>query len=142
MSATAPRFLAKSPAFQQIFLDMPGPFKIRQTLRQRLVDEFDLQRVQLREELAATCKTIALSLDIWTSKNQLPILGILGHWLTEDFEYQERTLEFTVLYIPHSGENLAAAVGAMLLELNLERKLLTITGDNNEQIVLQLFHDL
>jgi hypothetical protein len=138
----------ESPSFQQIFLDIPGialPFKTRQTLRQRLVDKFDFQRTRLKEELAATCKTIALSLDIWTSKNQLPILAILGHWLTEDFEYQERTLEFIELYGPHSGENLAAAVGAMLLELNLEHKLLTITGDNatnNEQMVLQLFHDL
>jgi hypothetical protein len=36
-------------------------------------------------------------------------------------------------------------VGAMLLELNLEDKLLIITGDNaidNEHMVLQLFHDL
>jgi len=33
----------------------------------------------------------------------------------------------------------------MLLELNLEDKLLTITGDNainNEHMALQLFHDL
>jgi hypothetical protein len=59
--------------------------------------------------------------------------------LTEDFECQERTLEFTELYGPHSGENLAAVVRAMLLELNLEDKLLIITSDNainNEHMVL------
>lgn len=39
----------------------------------------------------------------------------------------------------HSGENLAAAVEEMLVELDLEYKLITITGDNasnNER----LFH--
>jgi hypothetical protein len=51
---------------------MPGiilPIKTWQTLWQWLVDKFDLQCAQLKEELATTCKTIVLSLDIWTSKH-------------------------------------------------------------------------
>jgi hypothetical protein len=63
---------------------------------------------------------LALSLDIWTSKNHLLILGIIGHWLTESFDYQEKVLEFKELSGPHSGENLAAAVEDMLMELGLE----------------------
>jgi hypothetical protein len=54
-------------------------------------------------------------------------------------------LEFTELHGPHSGENLAAAVEILLIELNLEHKLLSITGDNasnNERIALQLFQNL
>jgi hypothetical protein len=33
------------------------------------MEDFDLQRAELKEELSATCKTVALSLDAWTSKN-------------------------------------------------------------------------
>lgn len=138
----------ESPDFQQIFHDIPGislPFTSRHTVRQRLIENFNVQRLQLKEELSITCKTIALSLDIWTSKNHLPILGIIGHWLTEDFEYQEKVLEFTELCGTHSGENLAAAVETLLEELGLEHKLITITGDNasnNETMVSELFHNL
>ena len=92
-----------------------------------------------------TCQTIALSLDVWTSKNHIPILGVIDHWLTEEFEYREKVLEFKELHGPHSGENLAAAIQALLVELNLERKLLSITGDNasnNERMVLELFDSL
>ncbi|KAK9428164.1 hypothetical protein V1505DRAFT_289658, partial [Lipomyces doorenjongii] len=42
------------PAFRQIFKDTPGislPFISRRTLRQRLMEDFDLQRVKLKEEL-------------------------------------------------------------------------------------------
>jgi hypothetical protein len=39
----------------------------------------------LKKELALTCRTIALSLDAWTSQSHLPILGVIGHWLTEEF---------------------------------------------------------
>jgi len=50
-------------------------------------------------------------------------------------------IEFTELQGPHSGENLAAAVEACLLELDLVPKLLSITGDNagnNETMVSDL----
>ena len=138
----------ESPAFQQIFRDIPGialPFTSRHTLRQRLVRDFDTQRTQLKDELATTCSTIALSLDVWTSKNQLPIIGIIGHWLTAEFEYREKVLEFGELHGVHSGENLAAAIEITLTELGLEQKLITITGDNasnNETMASALFYCL
>jgi hypothetical protein len=138
----------ESPKFQQIFHDIPGielPFSSRYTVRQRLMNQFVEQRCDLKYELESTCKTIALSLDVWTSKNQLPIFGIIGHWLTEDFKYKERILDFTELHGVHSGENLAAAVEALLVELHLESKLIAITGDNasnNEAMAHELHESL
>jgi hypothetical protein len=103
----------EKPSFKQIFYDIPGitlPFESSSTVKCWLIEAFDVQCHQLKEELAMTCKLIALSLDIWTSKNHLPILGIIGHWLTEDFLYKERLLEFTELQGIHSGENMAIAI--------------------------------
>lgn len=67
----------------------------------------------------AFCSTIALSLDIWTSKNYKAILGVIGHWLTPTFNYQEQVLEFTKLSRPYSGEIMAEVVQSMLSELQL-----------------------
>lgn len=88
----------------------------------------------MKEDLATTCKTIALSLDIWTSQNHYPILGIIGHWLTEDFHYREETLEFCEIFGPHTGENIATVVHKALVELDLTSKLTTITGDNASNV--------
>ncbi|KAJ5742343.1 hypothetical protein N7533_011752 [Penicillium manginii] len=138
----------ESPEFQQMFRDIPGiepPFTSRHTLRDRIMQEFAIQRTNLKNELTLTCKTIALSLDIWTSQNHLPILGIIGHWLTDEFEYRERLLEFAELQGSHSGENLAIAVENMLIELSLEDKLISITGDNasnNEAMASELYFSL
>ncbi|OGE46980.1 hypothetical protein PENARI_c080G05268 [Penicillium arizonense] len=137
----------ESPDLQQLFKDIPGislPFTSRNTLREPLLEDFNLQRAKLKEELATTCQTIALSLDVWTSKNHIPILGVIGHWLTEDFDYREKVLEFKELYGPPSGEYLAAAIQALLVELNLERKLLSITDNasNNERMAIQLCDNL
>lgn len=98
-----------------------------------------------KQELAETCQTIALSLDVWTSKNQLSIIAVIGHWLTSNFEYKEWILEFSEIQGDHTGENLAESVENMLIELNLELKLLTITADNasnNEALCDYLYRNL
>jgi hypothetical protein len=38
---------------------------------------------------------IALSLDVWTSGHKLTILGIIGHWISSDFEKRQELLEIT-----------------------------------------------
>ena len=53
----------ESPEFQQVFRDIPGiepPFTSRHTLRDRIVQEFSIQRANLKSELALTCKDYCL----------------------------------------------------------------------------------
>ncbi|KAJ5318500.1 hypothetical protein N7476_004920 [Penicillium atrosanguineum] len=130
-----------------IFKDLPDaplPFSSRTVVR-RIDADFDRCRIQLIDELTRTCSTIALSLDVWTSKNHKAILGVIGHWVSTDFKYQERVLEFTELAGSHSGENMAETLQKMLVELQIEEKLLTITADNasnNETLVSELYFNL
>lgn len=99
----------ESPAFQWIFTDLPDaplPLSSSRTIARRIDSEFDQSWTQLIDELTRTCSTIALSLslDVWTSKNHKSILGVIGHWLTPNFEYRERVLEFSEISGSHSGE--------------------------------------
>ena len=138
----------ESPAFQQIFKDIPGialPFTCRKAVARRIDAEFVLCREQLISLLANTCQTIALSLDVWTSKNSKPILGVIGHWLDSDFHYHERVLEFAEMHGAHTGENMADLLHRTLEELEVERKVLTITADNasnNESLISELIFNL
>jgi hypothetical protein len=137
----------ESPAFQQIFKDLPDaplPLSSRTVVR-RIDADFDHCRIRLIDELARTCSTIALSLHVWTSKNHKAILGVIGHWVSTDFKYQERVLEFSELAGSHSGENMAETLQKMLVELRIEGKLLTITADNassNETLASVLYFNL
>lgn len=36
----------------------------------------------MKEELATSSRTLALSLDVWPSENQIAIIGIISHWIT------------------------------------------------------------
>jgi hypothetical protein len=102
VTSKQPFTVVQDPDFKQIFLDISGvspPFSTRYTLRLAIEDEFKKQRLQLKDDLSTTCSTIALSLDVWTSSNSLPILAIIGHWLATEFEYRQQVIEFTILAI-------------------------------------------
>lgn len=123
----------ESSFFRKMIDDIPGitmPFKSRNTLTSRIGTCFKSDRERLIEELAISSQTIALSLDGWTSSNDISFLAIIGHWLTEDFEYKEVVLEFTEIEGHKSGENMAKIVLDLLRELDIESKLISITGDN------------
>ncbi len=119
-------------AFRAIFeaAEVELPIKTADTLCNRIKNDFYKGRNKLKQDLARSCHTIALSLDAWTSEHQLAIFGVIGHWITPDFERREELLEFTELYGPHSGENMADILLITLQELEIAPKLLTITGDN------------
>ncbi|KAK9368186.1 hypothetical protein V1509DRAFT_640072 [Lipomyces kononenkoae] len=51
-------------------------------------------------------------------------------WLTEEFEYREKVLEFKQLHGPHSGENLAAAVEVIQGPMRLESDTLNRRSDS------------
>ena len=68
----------ESQFFWQMINDIPGvsmPFTSRNTLASRIKAEFELDRQQLIQELAISSQTIALSLDGWTSNNDISILA-------------------------------------------------------------------
>lgn len=138
----------ESPFFQQIFKDLPGvslPFSSRKTVSRRIEAEFEHYRAQLINDLELNCSTIALSLDVWTSSNSKSILGVIGHWLTAEFEYKVRVLDFVELIGSHTGENIAEILQKLLMELRIGHKLLTITADNasnNETMMSELFFGL
>ncbi|KAJ5704441.1 hypothetical protein N7536_000130 [Penicillium majusculum] len=127
-----PFTVVEHPAFRALF-EATGailPIKTADTLFNRIREEFCKNRTCVKEELATSSRTLALSLDGWTSENQIAIMGIIGHWTSPEFEKREELLEFTDICGPHSGENLAEIVMKMLEELDVAPKLLTITGDN------------
>jgi hypothetical protein len=108
------------PAFRAMFATTETnlPIKTADTLRNRIEDEFCKERSRLRQELDTTCKSIALSLDGWTSENQVGILAVIGHWTTPEFEKKEALLEFTEIHGPsYSGENMTEILLAMLEDI-------------------------
>lgn len=127
-----PFTVVEQPTFKALF-DAAGlslPIRSADTLRNLIQADFVEKRSNLQRDLAVSCSTVALSLDLWASEHEKPIVGIIGHWITPDFEKREELLEFTEIHEAHSRENLTEVFLPMLEELQIAQKLLTVTGDN------------
>ena len=106
------------------------PIRLAKVLQSRIFDAFNKARSLIYDNLKALCELISLSLDAWTSKNHHAIFGVIGHWITKDFEYQEVVLDFGHLKGKHSRENLATYTFLLFNTLDLKQKLFLITRDN------------
>lgn len=71
---------------------------------------------------------LSFTVDAWTSKNQLPFLGISVHWINKKWELQSLTLDFCLLSGQHSGENLAQQFLKVLEDFNIETKVCNYIG--------------
>ncbi|EED11685.1 conserved hypothetical protein [Talaromyces stipitatus ATCC 10500] len=127
-----PFTVVEHPTWKELLksLNANCPIKTADTLRNRVQSEYSSWRNRLKQDLADTCRSISLSLDIWTSDNQISFLAVVGHWLTPEFKLREDLLEFKEIDGLHSGENLSTIVKSVLEAFQIEHKLLTITGDN------------
>jgi hypothetical protein len=73
-------------SFKKIFEDLPitySPMSAR-TLKRVLEERFVDARQALKKDLQKTCNTIALSVDGWTSSNNI---AILAYWPLDNGEF-------------------------------------------------------
>jgi hypothetical protein len=96
-----PFTFVESPDFRKLLRNIPS-FEIGQglsatSLMRRIESFFDASRKDLKYLLDRTCETISLSLDIWSSSNNVSYLGVIDHWVRPDFVYLERLLDFVEL---------------------------------------------
>jgi len=67
---------------------------------------------------------LSFTVDAWTSKNQIPFLGISVHWINNEWKLKCTNLDFCVLSGPHTGENLAQKFLEVLYDYKIETKVI------------------
>jgi hypothetical protein len=77
------------------------------TIRNKILKSFGNEKERIKKELQEISCCISFTLDAWTSKNQIPFLGISAHWISSNWKLKNTILDFQPLEGTHSGENLA-----------------------------------
>ena len=101
-------------------------------VRNRLEARVDKVAALISADIKATASTVCLTLDSWTSQNNLSILAINIRWLDNNFFLCQHSIEFIEIQGSHSGENMAHIVHDTLKRHSCCPLLLTITGDNTD----------
>ena len=99
------------------------------TAKALIMNQFAIEKEAMRHQIQASRSCIHLSLDSWTSRNHLPILGVIGHTIV-DGQLQEYVLALREIQGRHTGENLAPMVLDILQDYGISHKLGYIQMDN------------
>ena len=99
------------------------------TAKALIIDQFNIEKGAMRQQLQASQSCIHLSLDSWTSGNHLPILGVIGHTIVSG-QLQEYVLALQEIQGRHTKENLAPMVLDILQDYGITHKLGYIQMDN------------
>jgi hypothetical protein len=87
----------KHPSFHQVIKAYSGTPSIRcgDTVKNYVMKQADSSYKDLRAKFEANCSTISLTWDRWTSPVQnIPILAVIRHWISPNFELQAVILKF------------------------------------------------
>ena len=75
-----------------------------------VLNQYAIEKERIKLLLHSARFKIHISLDIWTSLNTLPILGIVAHYISEDNELEHAVLAMKEIQGSHEGENVAPIV--------------------------------
>lgn len=86
-----------------------------------------------KEELKEV-DSVTLTTDCWTSSTTESFLAVTAHFLTKNFELKHRVLGCESFSESHTSANLASAIRNILVEWDLENKVLIFISDNAANI--------
>ncbi|KAH9602638.1 hypothetical protein KSS87_005123, partial [Heliosperma pusillum] len=113
--------LSLQPAYKRV---------CRNTLKHRIVSQYQIAKSALIEYFASFDGRVTLTSDTWISKQGESYLCIEAHWVDSDFLMQKRTIAFDIIDESLTGHNICSQICQTLDEFNLRDKVFSISFDN------------
>ncbi|KAM6513532.1 hypothetical protein FALCPG4_18958 [Fusarium falciforme] len=101
-----------------------------ETIRKWIMRQYEDQKEKVKQRIQSAKSRIHISCDLWTSPNSLAILGVVGHYVTEDGQLEHHILALKDIDSEHDGSHLAAAILEVVDEWGFASKLGYFVMDN------------
>ncbi|KAK9287930.1 hypothetical protein L1049_016375 [Liquidambar formosana] len=100
----------------------------RSTVAKDCLNLYKNEKIKLRNQLKHCVQRISLTIDLWTSLQNISYMCLTAHFIDMDWKLHKRILNFCVV-TSYKGEVIGHAIESCLLEWDLEN-VCTITVDN------------
>ena len=100
------------------------------TLRNWIQRNFEKAKNKIKNMLRKSRGKIHLSFDIWTSPNGYVLVGIVSHFVDNDYQVRAILLAIREVYGEHTGENVGQTVVDVIREFQTESELGAFVLDN------------
>ncbi|GFZ12504.1 hypothetical protein Acr_23g0008890 [Actinidia rufa] len=121
----------EDPSFQKYIRGIYPTYKFPSwiTMRSDCMKRYEVEKNILKDILEHSKPRVCLTFDTWTSSKDLPYMAIRVHFIDKGWKLHKRIINFVLVPVKESGENLADVIIRCLLEWNI-KKICTITLDN------------
>ena len=101
-----------------------------ETIRKWIMRQYEDQKEKVKQRIQSAKSRVHISCDLWTSPNSLAILGVVGHYVTEDGQLEHHILALKDIDSEHDGSHLAEAILEVVDEWGFASKLGYFVMDN------------
>ena len=102
-----------------------------------LQDIYKSVKIKLQAQLNSVSH-IALTTDIWTSRQTLSYCCVTAHFLTTDWELKSTVLETFEFSTEHTGDHIAQELLRVTSDWNVTDKIVCVVTDNASNMVLAI----
>ncbi|KAG6466319.1 uncharacterized protein LOC122036466 [Zingiber officinale] len=93
----------------------------------------------MREDVRASLQNInskaSITMDFWTSFEQIFYMSVKCHWIDENWSLHKILLDVCRIPYPCTGPEILSAMTKVLTTFNIDRKILCCTNDNSQQAI-------
>ena len=115
------------------------------TLRNWIQKDFEKTKNKIKNMLRKSREKIHLSFDIWTSLNGYVLVGIVSHFVDNDYQVRAILLVIREVYREHTSENVGQTIVNVIHEFQTESELDTFVldnVDNNDTVIRYILTEL
>ncbi|KAE8662093.1 hypothetical protein F3Y22_tig00113719pilonHSYRG00028 [Hibiscus syriacus] len=96
---------------------------------------FRSMREDVRVSLEQVSSKVSVTLDFWTSYEQIFYMSITCHWIDENWSFRKVLLDICQVLYPCTGSEIYNSLVKVLRMYNIENKVLSCTHDNSQNAI-------
>ncbi|WVZ53190.1 hypothetical protein U9M48_004165, partial [Paspalum notatum var. saurae] len=130
--AEIPFLKLEDPYLQPWINTMQPTFQVkgRQTIRSDCLKKYEDMKKELQTELQNLDSHVCLTLDIWTSSQNIGYRVVTAHYVDSEFKLKKKIIWFKELEYHHSGYAISDELVLCMTDWGIRDKLFTLTLDN------------
>eukprot|EP00268_Persea_americana_P017136 TRINITY_DN18200_c0_g2_i3.p1 TRINITY_DN18200_c0_g2~~TRINITY_DN18200_c0_g2_i3.p1 ORF type:complete len:680 (+),score=125.16 TRINITY_DN18200_c0_g2_i3:525-2564(+) len=117
------------------FLNSSAKFWSREKLQTVILEVFRTMQEDLRASIEQVQSMISITLDFWTSYEQISYLSITGHWIDENWSPCKVLLDISHIPFPCGSAEIYHTLLKVLKMFNIDNGILCCTHDNSQRAI-------
>ncbi|XP_020097626.1 uncharacterized protein LOC109716528 isoform X2 [Ananas comosus] len=137
IGASLPAFTLGDEMLLNSFKFLNPSIKIwpREKVQAVSLEVFRSMREDVRTSLEQVNSRVSITVDFWTSYEQIFYMSVKCHWIDESWSMHKVLLDVCHISYPCSGPEILHALMKALLAFNIDSKILSCTNDNSQQAI-------